>query len=416
MMALVLALIILLIFSALFSAAETSLTSLSDLQIAGLQKEKNKAAGRLAKLTKAPNKFLGAILVGNTFTNVVTSSLTVIIVTNFWGQNAVVFSTIALTLFVLIFCEVSPKQIAYAHNEKTAKFVSLLILPMTIIFAPLIWFISLFAQLINRLFGDKKRVFARENIFHLINVGEKSGEVATYQKEVVHNIFRLAGSTASAIMTHRKDVFSLPATLTVAEALPKVISEGYSRIPVYNESSENIIGIVMQRDVYQRYSADEETTLLADFMLAPLFVPASMRLDELLKVFKNHLLNIAIVLDEYGGLAGIVSREDVLEEILGELYDENEEAELKTERLDDGSWRLQGDTPLHWLEQQLGHNIGGNKHVNTISGHIIEALDKLPVDGEVVDIPGEGRFKIETMQNNRIISLRFYPTSTEDNL
>jgi putative hemolysin len=143
-------------------------------------------------------------------------------------------------------------------------------------------------------------------------------------------------------------------------------------------------------------------------MMEPLFVPSSMHLDELLKIFNRQALNIAVVLDEYGGLAGIVTREDVLEEILGELYDENEEAEIKTEELADGTWRLQGNTPLYWLEEHTGHRIE-NKYANTIGGHLIERLDRLPFEGEVIDLEKEGRFQIEKVEKNRIVSLHFFP-------
>lgn len=403
-------LVFLLILSAFFSAAETAFTSLSMVQIKSIENENTVFSKKVVKLMHHRDYLVATILVGNNIANIGSSALTSILAMKLGGDIMVGYATGILTLVIIIFAEITPKQLALRYNKEFSKALSIFIAPLLTILYPIVFFVSLFGRAISLLFGTKvSKESGLDGLFHMVAIAEEHGEVDAYEKSVVQNVFKLGDNVVMSIITHRRNIFSLSSNLTAEEALDKAMKAGYSRIPVYLENAENIVGIVMLRDIFSHKINNMENKKLSSFMLEPLVVPASMKLDELLKVFAKQPLNLAVALDEYGGLAGIVSREDLFEVVLGDLYDENEEAEIKTTLLDDGSWRIQGDTPLYWFEEVYPY-LDEEKDItaHTVGGYIVEKLGRLPVEHEVVDLIS-GYVQIEKVGDNRILELIYVP-------
>ncbi|NIZ46745.1 hemolysin family protein [Entomospira nematocerorum] len=407
---------LILLFSAIFSAAETSYTSLTAVQVEKLRTQDSRFAKLAANLWQDSELLIGSILVGNNIANTVAGALATILTIEYWGQPMVAYSTAILTLIILIFAEVTPKQIALQHNEFFAVLLAPLLRFFMIILAPIVKLVSLFGMLFNKLLGGKKpKPFSLDTILHMVNLAEASGAVQQYEKDAVKGLFRLGDHTVQSILTHRKEVFSLDASISIAEALPLVANASYTRVPVYGtRGSEEIIGIVLENLLIKAYIDGLGDQSLHSIMVEPIYVPASLPLKELLNVFSRESLNIAIVLDEYGGLAGVASREDVVEEILGELYDEDESPELVMERVGE-ALRFSGDFPIYRLEEVVGEKIPHDKHIFTVAGLIGEKLERIAEENDEV-LLDVGKFLVEQVLEKRVISVRFYPNTVEEKI
>ncbi len=399
-------LVLLLLFSSLFSATETAFTSLSMLQIRELVIKRKKAGQRVEKLMKRPEILLTTILIGNNLVNIAASSLTTLITVQLYGNYALGYSTGILTLLVLIFAEVTPKQIAINRSREIALAAALPVQILSYIFRPFIWIINQVSSRITRIFARKKKdKISLEGLLHLMDVANAQGVVADYENDLVRGVFRFNDVNAGAIMTHRTEVFSLDQNLSLKEALPLIHNQGFSRIPLFEDNSENITGVILSGDATSSLMMGGENLKLKEIAREPLFIPETRKLNRLFLQFKKERLNLAVVLDEYGGLAGVVTREDVIEELMGELYDENESMEGdKIVKIAKGLYRIQGDTSLHQVNDTLDLSFPHGKKVLTIAGYMVNVLDRIPNEGEKLAIPGAeleteigGKSRIKTL-------------------
>ena len=399
-------LVILLILSGCFSASETAFTSLSAPQIRQLSMEKGRRGRLVKKLADNPDNLLTTILLGNNLVNIAASALATSITLRLFGSGAVGIMTGVLTLIVLIFAELSPKRIAIARNELISLLSAWPIWVLSQILRPVNFFIRSFSSLITRFFIPKEtRKVSLEALIHMMSAAEEDGVVENYESEMVRSVFRLNDVSVQAIMTHRTEVFSLDKNITVNEAAPEISLSGFSRIPVYEKEPENIVGIILSNDITAALINGNGDKRLSDLMHEPIFLPANRKLHELFYRFKNEELNISIILDEYGGLAGIVTREDIIEEILGELYDENEDNLFeRIEKLEDGSFRIMGDTSIHQFTDTFEISMPETEYAETIAGYIIEQLDRIPIEGDEISL-GNLRLIIEQTDRNRIVSI-----------
>jgi CBS domain containing-hemolysin-like protein len=385
------------------SAVETAFTSLSVLQIHDLAQKKGRSGILLEKLTRNPDIFLTGILIGNNVANVGASSLTTLIALNHFGDWAVSLAAGILTLVILIFAEVTPKRIAILWNQEIALGAVYPVWFLTILLRPVIVVVILISSGITRFFSGKKAAkFSREGLLHLIKLAHAQGVVKDDETRLVQGVFRFRSITAGTVMTHRTEVFSLDENLTAQEALPLICREGLTRIPVYEKDPENISGVVLSDDPLMAVMENRGAARLKEFARKPLFVPASRKISDLFLHLQKERLNMAVVLDEYGGLAGIITREDILEQLVGELYDENEAVDQeKIVKLGEGRYRIQGDASLYLMGEALNLHLEHPKGIQTIGGYISETLGRLPQPGERLDIPG-ARLQIETMEKTRI--------------
>ena len=404
-----------LLFSAFFSGTETAFTSLSEAQVQEIKNTQGKRGEYVSALTARPDILLTTVLVGNNLMNIAGSVMASEITIRLFGSAVLGITTGVLTLVVLIFGEVVPKQVAIAHNVFWTVHVSRTIWILSIVLKPVVWFMSAISRLITRLsHGSGSGGVTRESILYLAKHAETIGILEAFKFRMVRNVLRFTEVTVSAIMTHRTKIFSLDKDMSLRDAFTRITEAGYSRVPVYDGHPEHIVGIALLKNLVRRVAAGGDDEPLKTVMVEPIFVPENKRIHEMLAQFRRFGLNIAIVLDEYGGVSGLVTIEDVVEEILGEIYDEHEVQEGdKIVPLNDDNYRLIADLPIYVANDALGVEIPQTRDVQTIGGYIAEQLGRLPAQGEHVETPA-GAFLIETMARKRIVSVRFTPRR-EDN-
>jgi putative hemolysin len=397
--------VILLILSGVFSATETAFTSLSVIQIQELASAYGKKGGMVKFLSKRPDILLTTILIVNNLVNIAASAIVSNVTIQTFGSQALAISTGLLTLVVLIFAEVTPKQIAIVHNEKIALSMAYPVRWVSWIMFPVIKLIGIISSLLAHLVGGEKKKLSLDGILYMVSIAESQGVVETYETRMIKNVFRFNDTQVQAIMTHRTEVFSLDSSTSIGDALVRISEEGYSRIPVYNEDPEEIIGIVLVKNLISNYQAGKSNLKLKDIMLKPLYISGTKKVNELFYILKNQKLNIAVIMDEYGGLAGVVTMEDITEELFGELYDEHEQNRRdRITQLRDGSYRLMGDTSIHQIEDRLGLELPLGKYAQTLAGYIVEYLGSIPVKNQNIETPF-GIFTIESVKRNRINSV-----------
>lgn len=399
--------IFLLFLSAFFSATETAFTSLSFVTVKMMGESKSLPSRLVARLMKRQDLLLGTILLGNNLVNIAATSIATAYTIARFSDAAVTVATLVVTVIVLIFGEVTPKQVALAHNEffaKAAAFPMSVLIPL---FSPFVYSVMIFSKVITRLisFNKAKKPVSLEAILHMVSLAEDVGVVEEYENDMVKMIFRLNDIPVSSIMTHRTDVFSLDAELTIGAA-GQILKEAptFSRIPIYDKDSENIRGIVLARDIL---TGENPESKLKSIEYKPIFVSETKKVSELFSIFKINKLKMAVVLDEYGGLAGIVTQEDVVEEITGELYDEDEDrAQSRLVRLDENTYLLNGDLPIDIFSGEVDADLTPSRYSQTMSGYIFETLGKIPAEGESVFIPN-GKLTVRKMDGNQIVQILF---------
>ncbi len=408
-------LLFLLLLSAFFSAAETAFTSISFLQIQDLKKRRPRKGRRIEKLRARSDIFLTTILIGNNLVNITASAVATEMTIHAFGSSLIGVSTGVVTLVVLIFGEVTPKRLAMGHNETICVHTVEIIFVLSWVLQPVIFLIGAVSFFLTRLFGPARgQRLTLDGVLHVVDLAEDTGVLENDKTRMMRSILRFSEVTVNTIMTHRMDVFSLSAGETVEAAIGRVHREGYSRIPVYEGDPENIVGVVLGMDIWKAHHQGRGDTPLRRLMIPPVFVPQNLSVYRLLSILKKEKLNLVVVLDEYGGLAGIVTYEDLIEEILGEIYDEDEEKDGEKIRPNpDGSYQIQGDTPLYRINDLLDTRFPIRKGRQTLSGFLLERAGNIPRKDEEV-ATGEGVFIIETVHRERIVSVRFVPAPRED--
>ncbi len=398
--------VILLILSAFFSSSETAFTSLSVIQIETLAGKKGRRGRLVKKLLKKPEHLLITILTGNNLVNISITAITTELTIEIFGSHFIGIMTGILTLTILVFGEVIPKNFAIAHNEFIATYSAPLIKGCMIILRPVVFLIDSISSLFIRFIGRKKKDrISMDSILLLIRYAEARGIVEDYENDMVHGVFRLAQQNISSIMTHRTKVFSLAAGCTASETEAAIIKSGFSRIPVYENEPENITGIIYVKDLFKEAKKDGNEIRLRDISTPPVFVSENKKVGEILFLMKKEKKKLAVVLDEYSGLSGIVTMEDILEEVVGELYDENEvRLTEKIVKRSENEYFIMGNTPISMINDRIGTDIPAGRLSQTIGGYIVNELGKIPVGNEKVDFPG-GNLLVYSATSRRVESV-----------
>jgi CBS domain containing-hemolysin-like protein len=406
----IIVMLVLLCLSGFFSGTETAYTSLSETQIHGLKNRWGKRGALVEHLSKTPQRLITTVLVGNNLVNIALSVLASDMTIRLFGSAALAVTTGIITLLVLVFGEVTPKQLAITHNEAWTAWTARFIYGLTIVFRPVVWFIGLIGQILTKLTGGGNRsTLTRESLLYLMKRAETIGILETFRTQMVRGVFRFTDVSVSAIMTHRTKLFLLDQGQPAEEAFPAIVRSGFSRIPVYAGDPERIVGVALMKEV-ARLIADGDTDIpIKRVMLQPIYVPENRKIHEMLAQFRREGLNMAIVLDEYGGLAGIVTIEDIVEEVLGEIYDEHEEQEReKITRVRDDTYQILADVPLYVLNDTMNLQIPESRTANTLGGYLAEVAGRIPARHEVLETP-HGQFVIDAISRKRIVSVRFTP-------
>jgi CBS domain containing-hemolysin-like protein len=402
-------LFVLILLSGFFSGTETAFTSLSAVQIQGLSEDGRRRGRLVAQLCHQPDILLATILIGNNLVNIAASALATKLTIELFGSSFIGAMTGVMTFLILVFGEVTPKHVAILNNTWICLHTAYLIWLLSYLFRPVIWVITGISRLITRLVGSRREsLVSFQEILRTVHLAETAGVLEPYEEQMVKNVFRLNDVNIGTILTHRTDVFSLEQRETVGAVADRVIASGFSRIPVYEDDPEYVVGVVLVKDLLRQIHQGNIDVPLKQLMLRPSIVLESVKADEMLWRFKSEKLNMAIVIDEYGGLAGIVTQEDIVEEIFGELYDEHERMGSEKITFLGHRWgyRILADTSLLQVRDTLNLRLSERERKETFGWYVASRLGHIPARGEKVRIP-EGEIVVDQIHGNRLVSCRF---------
>ena len=402
-------LILLIGLSAFFSYAETALTTVNKIRIRNLAEAGDKSAVTLTKVLEDQGKMLSAILVGNNVVNLTASSMSTTLAMNIWSNKAVGVATGVLTLVILVFGEISPKTISTLYSEKIslkyAKFIYLFMTVMT----PVIYAVNVlssgFLRLVHVDPNRKQEAITEDELRTIVEVSHEEGVIESEEKKIINNVFDFGDSVAKDIMVPRIDMAMVEVDATYDELIDIFREEKYTRMPVYEETTDNVIGIINMKDVLL-IDRNEEFHI-RDLLREPLYTYEYKNTAELMVEMRQTSNNMIIVLDEYGATAGMITLEDLLEEIVGEIrdeYDEDEEQELV--KVGPGEYVVEGAMKLDDLNDQLELELESEDY-DSIGGLIIGQLDRLPEEGESVVCDGI-RLVVDRLDKNRIDRVHMY--------
>ena len=401
-------LILLLILSGFFSSAETAFTSLNRLKIKSLADEGSKRAVLVLSLIDQNAKFLSTILIGNNIVNIVASALTTTFAMDYFGSTAIGIATGILTLLVLIFGEITPKTMASIHAEKMAFLYAPVVKVLVILFTPLTFLVSGLAKgvmFILRIDTNKSGQHMTEN--ELLTIVEASAEEGVIEKdehEMINNVVDFGDTKAKDVMVPAINMTCVEDTVSYDDLIDIFRKDQYSRMPVYHESHDNIVGIIWAKDLLVKYDASKEFKV-TDYMREPFFTFESKKTSELMSELKDKYKSMAIVLDEYGITAGLLTIEDLLEEIVGEIRDETDTDEVDSVRkINNTTFESAGSAPLDDVNKACGLELNSDDY-DSIAGHVINLLNHLPTPGESI-VWDDVKFTVLSTVRNRVTKVR----------
>ncbi len=375
--------------------------------------ENVKNATLIKKVTENPDKLLTAILIGNNLVNIGASSLATSMAVNKMGNSGATIVTFILTFVILVFGEITPKTFATKNCEKVALFVIKPISFCILILTPVIFLLNLITGFLLRLLGikkDEKQLTITENeLITMVNVGHEEGVLEINEREMITNVFDFANSDAKDVMIPRTDIIAVNINASLEEIKDIFKQETYSRMPVYDESLDNIVGIITLKDLL--FIEDDKDFDLTQIMREPFFTYESKPLKELFTQMRTERIPIAIIADEYGGTAGIVTLEDMLEEIVGDLADEYDEVSQEIKLVKDHEYIVEGVTKINDVNEMLGTNFT-SEDCDSIGGFIVETIGKFPEKGEIFK-KDSIKFIIEEIDKNRVEKIRILTHVTE---
>ncbi|MBQ9983597.1 MAG: HlyC/CorC family transporter [Lachnospiraceae bacterium] len=400
--------IILVLLSAFFSSAETALTTVNKHRLRSLVEEGNKTAAKILKLVENPSKMLSAILIGNNIVNISASALTTTFTTEVYGNAFLGVSTGVLTLVVLLFGEITPKSLATLYNEKIAFLYIHIIAPMTMILTPVIWIVDKLSTaifFILRIDKDKaKSQMTEGELRTIVDVSVEDGVIEKEEKSMINNVVDFGDSKAKDIMVPRADMALISVDATFEEVFEIFNEEHYSRLPVYDDNKDSVIGILYMKDLFLYQNAADskkQSFSVKNIMREPFYVYEYQKTSSIMAEMRNRFVSLAIVLDEYGTAAGLITIEDLIEEIVGEIRDEFDMDELETvTKLEENRYEIDGAMKLSDLEDNIGIRLESENY-DSLGGYVIELLDHLPTEGETVKKDGI-TLKVVSMDKNRI--------------
>lgn len=418
-------LILLIGLNAFFAASEIAFISLNDAKIDKQAKEGNKKAKQIQKMLKTPSKFLATIQIGITLAGFLSSAFASdafaqdlapvlyswipAISLNLWKTISIILITVILSFFTLVFGELVPKRLAMKNYEKISFATIGIIRTISILTAPFVKLLTMVTNGISKMFGvsetDEETV-TEEEIRMMVDQGEEKGAIEEEEKELINNVFEFNDITVSEIMTHRTDIFAIDIHTTPAELLELISEEEYrhSRIPVYDETIDEIKGILYIKDILK--NMNKKTFKIKTTMKEAYFVPQNKLINELFKELQKNKKQMAIIVDEYGGTAGLITMEDILEELVGDIYDEYDEIEEEFEKIDENTYILSGSMTIYDVNKLLNTKIPEGDY-DTLSGYLQEEMGRIPEDEELPIIETkEVTFKIEEYEDKRIIKVK----------
>ena len=418
-------LVILILLNAYFAASEIAFISLNDAKIEKQAKGGNKKAKQIEKMLKEPSKFLATIQIGITLAGFLSSAfasdtfadMLAPVLNNWipavsigvWKSISIILITIILSFFTLVFGELVPKRLAMKHYEKIAFGTIGVIRGISIVTAPFVKLLTVVTNGISKIFGvgeNEEETVTEEEIKMMVDQGEEKGTIKEEEKELINNVFEFNDITVSEIMRHRKDIFAVDINISNEELLDELsqVEYRYSRIPVYDETIDEIKGILYVKDVLK--NINKKNFKVKNVVKEAYFISQNRLINEVFKELQKNKMQIAIIVDEYGGTAGLVTMEDILEELVGDIYDEYDKEEKEYEKIDENTYILAGSLPIYDVNKLLDAGIPEGDY-DTISGFLQEELGRIPEDDEKPVIETEKvTYKIEEYEDKRILKVK----------
>ena len=417
--------VVLILINAFFSATELAVISLSENLLRRQAESGDKNSAKLLKVVENPTRFLSTIQIGITLAGFLGSAfaagnfagrLSALAVKEFSLSGSaeaavntlsVVFITIVLSFFTLVFGELVPKRIAMQKGAKIAQFASGIVSAMAVIMRPVIWFLTVSTNGVLRLLhidpNAEGEAVSEEGIRMMVDIGEEKGAIETGEREMIENIFEFNNMTAEDVMIHRTDVVMLWADDSDDEIVHTIVETGLSRYPVYEEDADDVIGILNSRDYFLN-ARREEPRPMRELLRPAYFVPESVRTDVLFRDMQDKKVHLAIIVDEYGGTSGIITMEDLLEEIVGKIYDEfDPQDEQEITLLEPNLWRVSGSADLEDLADELDIDLPEDDEYDTLGGLIFAQFTVIPEDGSQPEMAVFGlHIKVEQLEDRRV--------------
>lgn len=382
----IITLIFLVTMSAVFSSSETAITSVSKIKVRQLDQKDNKNAHLLKKLHDNMQATISTILIGNNIVNIAASSIATILFTNYFHQNGALVSTVVMTIFVLIFGEVLPKTIAQYKNKSISLKFARFIYILTIVFKPIVKILNLLTRLVIKTFigdSDDNSTITEEELKTLVEVGEEEGVLKNQETEIMINALELKETLAADIMTPRTSMASIDIEEAESDLREVINNITYSRIPVYEDNIDDIIGVLHIKELAHKIIANEHDFNIRDIIRPAFYAYEYIPVVELFKQMRQKNISISIIIDEYGGTSGIVTMEDILEELVGEIDDEYDN-EKEVTKLNDKEYLVDPEMRIDEVNERFDLNLSSEKF-DSIGGFVIELLDRMPKSKDEVE-------------------------------
>lgn len=403
---------VLIILSGLFSASETALTAFKSTDLEEIENTNPRTAKLLKKWLTKPNEILTAILLGNNIVNILASSIATVVTLQIIGSksgNAIAVATVSMTVVVLIFGEITPKIVAKTYSKKISGIVIGPIYFLSIVVLPIIKLLMFVTKIISGMMGvnikNENLMITEEEIKSYINVGEAEGVIEEEEREMIHSIIEFGDTTAKEVMTPRTSIFMLDAESTIDEVWDEIIDSGYSRIPVYGEDLDEILGILYVKDLMTLAKEGTTNIPLKNILREAYFVPDTKSIVEILDEFRNKQVHMAVVLDEYGGTVGLATIEDLIEEIIGEIkdeYDLHEEDEI--EKISESKYRVDARINIEDLNKELELNIPESEDYESLGGYVLDVLGRVAEVEDIVELEGL-KMKVLEVEKMRVVKI-----------
>jgi CBS domain containing-hemolysin-like protein len=387
----------LLLLSGFFSSAETALFSISRAKARQMSKEGPRSQQLIKKMKEDPHRLLSTILIGNNIVNVGASALATALTIRLVASNAVGIATGIMTFLILIFGEIFPKSIATQNNILIARLVIYPLYWLSILFTPVIIFLNFIPKITGKI--KRKPPATEEDLMAFVEVVEEEGEIKEEERRLIHNIFEFDDTNASEIMTPRADMFVIDADQKLD--VKAIIDSGFSRIPVIEGEIDHVVGVLHVKDLFTHQSLSQEPPDIRQLMRKPYFVPETKTLDTLLQQFKRRKQHLAIVVDEHGGVSGLITLEDALEEIVGEIADETDKVEPHIVKVKAEEWIVLGKSEIDEVNERIPMHIPDSKEYDTFSGFILDYIGRIPDEKEDIQI-GSFIVTVKEKEGNRI--------------
>ena len=404
------ALVILVGFSAFFSASETAFSSLNQIRLKSRAEDGDSSAARVLSMAEQYDKLLSTILIGNNIVNIAAASIGTILFTQMLGaERGATVSTIVLTIIVLIFGEVTPKSLAKEMPEKVATAVSPFLVLLLALMTPLTWLFTQWKKLLGHfVHSGEADTITEGELMTMVSEAENDGELTDRESELIRSAIEFDDVEVEEILTPRVDVVAVEDDIPLEELAQTFAESGYSRLPVYHGTIDNIIGVVHEKDFY--IARLKKATKIDDLVVPTLYTTGSTQISQLLRTLREQHHHLAVVVDEYGGTEGIITLEDILEELVGEIWDEHDEVTEDFRKQSDGSWLVSGSASVDDLYEELDLPEEEDIDSNTVNGLVQEKTCHLPKVGDRFTL-GEYDGVVTRTAKRRVTEVRLTPAA-----